>query len=286
MKACVPVRQMAMIVIAVMLVLPGVLTGGTGLAIAQVATPGATPVATPSEVTVSHAQDETVVPFNPEVVLSFDLASVDTLDALGVQVDGLPKANLSGSLEKFAADQYQNIGTLFEPDYEVVNGLQPDLIIVAGRLAEAYPELAKIAPTIDLTSSGDLIAGLTTNVTTLASIFGKQAEASQLLQGINGQVERLRAETTSIGTGLVIMTSGGEVTAIAPGGNRGGLIYGTLGVTPPVEDVEAATHGEAISFEFLLQHNPDWLFVIDRDVATGSEEGVAAEQVLDNEIVH
>ncbi len=169
----------------------------------------------------------------------------------------------------------------------MVNGLQPDLIIVAGRSAEAYPELAKIAPTVDLTSSGDdLIAGLTTNVTTLASIFGKQAEATELLQGINGQVERLRVETTSIGTGLMIMTSGGEVTAIAPGGNRGGLIYGTLGVTPPVEDVEAATHGEAISFEFLLQHNPDWLFVIDRDVATGSEEGVAAEQVLDNEIVH
>ncbi len=104
MKARVPVRQIAMIVVAVMLVL----TGGTGLATAQIATPGATPVATPSEVTVSHAQGETVVPFNPEVVLSFDLASVATLDALGVQVDGLPKANLSGSLEKFAADQYQN----------------------------------------------------------------------------------------------------------------------------------------------------------------------------------
>jgi iron complex transport system substrate-binding protein len=46
--------------------------------------------------------------------------------------------------------------------------------------------------------------------------------------------------------------------------------------------VEAATHGDAISFEFILEANPDMLFVIDRDAATGSG---AAAAILDNELV-
>lgn len=270
--------------IAATLALIIALTVGTwGSASAQ----SATPDATATEITITHAQGETVVPVNPEVVLSFDLASVDTLDALGVEVAGLPKSNASGHLEKFSGDEYLDIGTLFEPDYEAVNAAQPDLIIVAGRSAATLPELSNIAPTIDLTPSGtDVIDDLITNTNILAEIFGKQDEAAAILAGIDAQAGTLKEASAGAGTALVIMTSGGEVTALAPGGNRGGLVYNTLGFVPPVDDVEAATHGEAISFEFLLEANPDWLFVIDRDVAIGAEEGEAAEQVLDNELVH
>jgi iron complex transport system substrate-binding protein len=63
------------------------------------------------------------------------------------------------------------------------------------------------------------------------------------------------------------------------------LVYDVFGVEPAVEDVEAATHGEPVSFEFLLETNPDTLWVIDRDAATGEEGSQAAEAVLDNEIV-
>jgi iron complex transport system substrate-binding protein len=38
------------------------------------------------------------------------------------------------------------------------------------------------------------------------------------------------------------------------------------------------------SFEFLLKTNPDWLFVIDRDVAIG-QDGKTAQQLLDNPLV-
>ena len=263
----------------------------TGVA-AQSATPatGATPSGDGSEITVKHAQGETVVSANPATVISFDLASVDTLDALGVAISGLPKGSLAGHLDKFNADDYLNAGTLFEPDYEAVFGAKPDLIIVAGRSAAAYPELAKIAPTLDLTPSGtDFIADLKTNATILGEIFGKQAEVADALAALDQRVATLKADAEGVGSGLVIMTTGGEVTAVAPGGtgrgSRGALIYTTLGIAPPIDDIAEATHGEAVSFEFLLEANPDWLFVIDRDAATGSEEGKAAAEILDNELV-
>lgn len=252
---------------------------------------GATPSVDGATVTVTHAQGETEVPFNPEKVIVFDLGSVDTLTTLGVSIVGLPKGNLSGMFDQFNDDAYENVGSLFEPDYETVNAIGPDLIIVSGRSAAVLPELAKIAPTIDVTGqTGDAVADLAVNARLFGEIFGKQAEAEAALTAIEARIEEIKAGVNPDDTALVIMTTGGNLTAIAPGGtgrgSRGGLVYGTLGVPAPVDDVEAATHGEPISFEFLLEHNPTWLVVIDRDTATGSEEGVAAQEMLDNEIVH
>jgi iron complex transport system substrate-binding protein len=249
---------------------------------------GATPSADGSEITVTHAQGETTVPVNPATVIAFDMASVDTLTTLGVAIAGLPKGTpFSGMFEQFNDDAYENVGTLFEPDYEAVAALEPDLIIVANRSAAVYPELAKLAPTIDLTGqTGEVITDLKASVGILGAIFGKQAEGEAALAGIDEKVAALQAGVPDGATALVIMTSGGSVTALAPGGVRGGLIYNTLGLMPPVEDLETVTHGEAISFEFLLEHNADWLFVIDRDAAIGTEDAQAAQEVLDNAIVH
>lgn len=271
-------------------------TGGLALnAVAQDATPsasgyGAVVSADGSEVTVTHAQGETVVTANPTRVITFDIASLDTLDTLGVEILGTAQGSLTGHLEKYNGEEYINAGTLFEPDYEAVFAAEPDLIIVANRSAATLPELAKIAPTIDLTSanSDDHLGSLNTNTTVLGEIFGKQEEAASALAALDDRVAALQPIAAEAGTGLVIMAVGAEVSVLAASGatgGRGSFIYNTLGIPAPISDIEEATHGEAVSFEFLLETNPDWLFVIDRNAATG-EEGEAAEAILDNEIVH
>src|SRR5690606_16795355 len=104
------------------------------------------------------------------------------------------------------------IGSLFEPDYEVVNAEQPDLVIVAGRSAPAFDELAKLAPTIDLTSSGDLVADLKRNVTTLAAIFGKDAEGEAALANLDAKIGAVRASLSNVGNGMLLMVTGGSLT--------------------------------------------------------------------------
>lgn len=238
-----------------------------------------------TEITVTHVQGETVVPLNPQTVVVFDLASLSTLAALGVDVAGLPKSNLTGNLAQYASDEYADVGTLFEPDYEAVNALEPDLIIVAARSAAALPMLSEIAPTIDLTAEWDETYFPTqqSNVEILGQIFQKEEEAAALWAELEAKVETLKTYTTDAGTSLIVMTSAGEVTAYGAG-SRFAWFHDTLGFTPAIEDIEAATHGEAISFEFILETNPDWLIVVDRDAAIG-EAGVAAAQILDNELV-
>ena len=48
--------------------------------------------------------------------------------------------------------------------------------------------------------------------------------------------------------------------------------------------VDAQTHGEAVSFEFIADVAPDWLIVIDRGAATGSA-GQSATATLDNVLI-
>src|SRR5699024_1947086 len=91
------------------------------------------------------------------------------------------------------------------------------------------------------------------------------------------------------GNGLLLMVSGGSLSVLHPAvgvAGRGALLFDTLEFTPTIEDVESATHGEPISFEFLLKYDPDWLFVIDRDAAIGTEDAQPAAAVLDNELMH
>lgn len=236
------------------------------------------------EITVTHAQGETVLAGVPEVVITFDLASLSTLHVLGIEVAGVPDFAFPESLEQYASDDYAKVGSLFEPDYEAVNALEPDLIIVAARSSTAYEQLSEIAPTIDLTANNaDYLGSQRNNAVILGEIFGKQEEVAALWEDIDASVEAVNELTAEAGNALIVMTSGGEVTAYGPG-SRFGWIHDVLGFTPVIEDIEEATHGEAISFEFILEANPDWLIVVDRDIATG-ESSQAAAEVLDNELV-
>jgi iron complex transport system substrate-binding protein len=260
------------------------LLSGCGGTVAEEKPESASAEAVPEEITVTHAQGETTVPVKPERVLTFDIAALTTLDALGVDVWGLPKENLPGSLEKYASDDYENIGTLFEPDYEAVQAAEPDLIIVAGRSAAVYPELSKIAPTIDLSNdAADFRNSVVANAATLGEIFDRSDEVDEMVATLDDSVSDVQDVAADAGTGLIVMTNAGEVSAFGPG-SRFGFLHDDLGIAPAIEDVEAATHGEAVSFEFLLETDPDWLFVVDRDAATtGATDN--AKAVLDNEIV-
>jgi len=233
--------------------------------------------------TVRHAQGETVLPARPQTVLVFDLAALDTLDALGVEIAGVPGSNIPDYLAKYRGDGYAKIGSLFEPDYEAVHAARPDLIVIGGRSAPRYGELSRIAPTIDLTvAPDDFLDGAKRNAALLGDIFGKEQEAAARIGDLDAALADLREKARDAGRALIVMTNGGKVTAYGTG-SRFGWVH-DIGLEPAVADVTAATHGEAISFEFLLETNPDWLIVIDRDAAVGNA-GAAARRTLDNELV-
>ncbi|WP_223678000.1 siderophore ABC transporter substrate-binding protein [Azospirillum agricola] len=236
------------------------------------------------EISVRHARGETRLPKTVKTVLTFDMASLDTLDALGVPVAGVPTGQKPPRLAKYDGAGTAKIGSLFEPDYEAVNAAQPDLIIVSGRAAPKYAELAAIAPTIDLSVRTErFVDSAVENAQTLGRIFGRKADVQGRVDRLRASIAELRTIAATAGRGLLVLTTGGKVTAYGPG-SRFGVLHTEYGVVPAVETLDSANHGQAISFEFILKTNPDWLFVMDRDAAIGAG-GRPGRQILDNDLV-
>ncbi|WGW11158.1 siderophore ABC transporter substrate-binding protein [Saxibacter everestensis] len=239
-------------------------------------------------VSITHAQGTTEVPVDPEKVVTFDIAALDTIDTLGVDeksIAGAPKKGLPEFLSGYAGDDYANVGSVKEPDLEAVNAADPDLIIISGRTAGSYDDLSDIAPTIDLSVDSKNYVESFSNVTeSIGKIFDREDGAKSAIAELNSRIDETRTAGEKAGTGLIVMTSGGEVTAYGAG-SRFGFIHDVLGVKTATDVKQDGKHGESISFEYIAEANPDHLFVIDRDAAIG-QSGEAASQVLDNDLVN
>lgn len=233
--------------------------------------------------TVKHAAGETTLPGTPKKVAVYDLASLDTLDALGVSVAAVPRGGKPGPLAKFAGDEYAKVGTLFEPDYETLSALSPDLIIVAGRSRAKFADVAKVAPAIDLSLDPTRpYDSAREHIALLGKIFGKASEAKALLDKLDAATAAVKAKAAGAGRGLLILTVGNRMSAFGPG-SRFGILHDAFGIVPAVPDLKIGNHGQPANFEFIQKTNPDWLFVIDRDAALGKPGNAA--KMLDNELV-
>lgn len=242
-------------------------------------------------VTVTDSRGEQEVPLDPERVVVFDLASLDTMDALGVDAaTGVPQQiPLPSYLEQYGSDDYVNVGDLFEPDLESLPEADPDLIIIGGRSSGMYDTLAGAldeVPILDLSvDETDYLASVEQNIETIGTVFGKEAEAADAIARLDDRIAAIREQTADAGTALALLTTGGEVTAYSVNSRYDFLFseFGFQAATEELGDTENR-HGESVSFEFIRDANPDRLFVVDRDAAKG-EEGKTAQEILDNPLV-
>ena len=236
------------------------------------------------KVTVKTARGDTVVPKNPQNVAVYDLGALDTLTALGVPVGATIDKSMLPYLQG-AFDKAQHVGTLFEPNYEALGAFKPQLIIIGSRTSKAAQQLNEIAPTIDMTAdTKNLRTSAQERIDAYAQIFGKQAEADKLKADINQAFDAARTAAQGKGKGLVIIVSGGKLSAQSPTSRLGGWLHQDIGLPPVDANMKEGSHGMPISFEYIKEKNPDWLFVLDRSAAIG-EEGKAAKDVLDNPLV-
>jgi len=235
-------------------------------------------------VTVQHSLGRAVVRKNPARVIVFDYGSLDTLERLGIEIIGLPKSNLPAVFAKYNDNKYENVGTLFEPNFEKIYGLRPDLIIVSSRQAEVYKELSRIAPTIYMEVAGsDYIGSVRKNARILGEIFGREDYIEGELEKINRAAEELKEKVKASGkNALIVMANDGSLSVYGAG-SRFGVIHDEFGFIPVDRGIQVVNHGQSVSFEYILEQNPDYIFVIDRAAVTGGS--ISAKQMFENELI-
>ena len=248
---------------------------------------------TPTEITItslnaSGEPAELTVPYDPQRIAILDMASLDILDALGVgdRVVGTADTSLD-YLQGYINEDIANLGTIKEADLEAVMACEPDVIFIGGRLSKSYDALSEIAPVVYLATDSDLgvVESVRQNATTIASMFGLEAEVDELMVQFDSRIQAL-AQAAEGHTAIVGLVTSGSFNVLGNDG-RCSLIGREVGFENIGVDanIDTSTHGNEASFEFVVEKDPDYIFVLDRDAAIQTEGAQLAQEVMENELV-
>ena len=247
----------------------------------------------PQTVTVKslNASQETVdleVPYDPQRIAILDMACLDILDALGVgdRVVGTASTSLD-YLQGYINEDIANLGTIKEADLEAVMACEPDVIFIGGRLSSSYDALSEIAPVVYLSTDTELglVESVRKNASTIASMFGLESEVDGLMADFDARIAAL-AEAAQGHTAIIGLVTSGGFNVLGNDG-RCSLIGREIGFENIGVDAEidTATHGNEASFEFIVEKDPDYMFVLDRDAAIQTEGAQLAQDIVENELV-
>lgn len=225
---------------------------------------------------------------NPEKIVCVDYVSFDMLASWGMtdKIVGGALDSMPPHLAEYVSSDMAALGGLKEVDMEGLMSLQPDLIFTSGRLASEYESFAPIASTVmnnlDYVNQGSWNSFVTLAERNASIVGMSDVVATQ----INDFEERLNAlkELASGKTAVVAITSGGTLSTLG-NESRCSLIGNEIGFENIADGVDSS-HGNASSFEVLVDLDPEYIFILDRDAAIGTEGASPAEQLMDNELVH
>ena len=235
----------------------------------------------------SKNEIELEVPYNPKRIAILDLACLDIIDELGVgdRVVGMASTSID-YLEKYSNDaSIKNLGTIKEADLEAVMECEPDIIFIGGRLSKSYDALSEIAPVVYLATDTNegLVNSVSKNAKTIASIFGMEDKIDSLMSDFGARIDAIK-KISSGKTALVGMTTSGSFNLLGNDG-RCSLIGVEAGFNNLTAVGSTSTHGNETSFETVVQQNPDYIFVMDRDSAISTAGAKTAKEIVENELV-
>ena len=246
----------------------------------------------PETVTITslNANRESVeleVPYDPQRIAILDMPSLDILDRLGLgdRVVGSATTALEYLQAYVPSDTIANLGTIKEADLEAVMACEPDVIFIGGRLSASYDALSEIAPVVFLSTDTEIgvVESVRNNATTIASMFGLEAQVDELMAGFDARIEALAAFAEGKNAIVGLCTSGSFNILGSDG--RCSIISVEVGFDNLGDGDVTATHGNESSFELVVELDPDYMFVLDRDAAIGTDGAQLAKEIVENELV-
>ncbi len=241
------------------------------------------------EIEVANANGEMITvdfPLDPQRVVVLNYQTLDFLDAMGLGdrvVGVIASGSMPEHLRKYAEDEnIVNLGSMKEYDMEAIMELEPDAIFSSDRTVAAYDDFTAIAPT--MAAYIDYEAGFFDSYKELASthakIFGLTTELDEKIAGYETRIDEIAK--VAEGNDAMLLIFAGGLNVLGDDG-RASIVTNEMGFTNTYTG-EDVNHGNISSYEGVLEANPDYIFVLDKDTAVGTE-AVAATQQMDNEVI-
>lgn len=223
---------------------------------------------------------DTTVVGQPSNIVVFDFGTMESLYELGIKPVGIPKNYTPEHLAALKNDNsIEDAGGLMEPNFEKINSLSPDLIIISARQEKFYDEFRKIAPTIFIhIDNGNYMQSFEDNTLLIARLIGKEGEAEEKIAATKAKLAEAQKKLSAHEENALIMMHNNGRFSVYGAGSRFGFIHAELKIKPALEELEDATHGQRVSNEFILEADPDYLFIVDRNMVVQGK-GVSKEEI-------
>jgi ABC-type Fe3+-hydroxamate transport system substrate-binding protein len=180
-----------------------VVAAGVGIAFATMSMNGAVadPQASPDNNEariIKHAMGETEISGTPKRIVAVEWSASENLLAIGVQPVGV--VDLEGMKQYLKPEglpaDVTDVGQTFEPNFEIISQLEPDLIIGEETFqSEFYDELSSIAPTVmydnfpTLNGSSTHLEALEQNIILVADAVNKRDAGIEVVDRLHAKYE-------------------------------------------------------------------------------------------------
>lgn len=225
-------------------------------------------------ISVTHELGTTEVPVHPKKVVVYDVGTLETLDELNIQVEGIPKDYVAKHLEKYKNNpNVKDAGSIIQPNVELVHQIKPDLVVISAVTSKEYEPLSKVAPTIYLGVKNDNYKqSVFDNLNIIGEIFGIKEKTDQKVAEIERKIEyAVKTIAKSQKKIMILMYNAGTFSAFGSN-SRYGFVYTDLKAVPADDNQQSGIHGTIVSNEYISRINPDILYIIDRnEIMLGKE---------------
>lgn len=209
----------------------------------------------------------------PERVAALDYATLDILDNLDQDehIAGVAQSTLPEHLSAFASEEYADVGTLKEADMAALGAIEPDEILISGRLEAQRDALEQIAPVYSSANAGDTTWDqLETRVDQLAERFHISDEGDQALEDLRHFLDQRLATIDGSPSVLVVTHNDGHFSA-----QNNAIVHDLMGLAAPSlpDDVTPVTRGERTFLPMtpaqIQATGADLVWIVDRSAAIG-----------------
>ncbi|MBQ3512186.1 MAG: heme ABC transporter substrate-binding protein IsdE [Lachnospiraceae bacterium] len=190
-----------------------------------------------------------------DTVIASSVAVVQILDALGVEMAGVPTSSyeLPESVENAT-----RIGNPMEPDMEVIASLEPTVIVSVDTLSADLDEQFKAIGAESFFVNLSSYDGLKSSITELGERFGKKEKAEEIISGFEAKEAEI-AELIKDKEGpsvLVIFGASGNFMVASEDTYVGDLVK-RVGGKNIITDAPAAF--SPVDMEYLASQNPEYI---------------------------
>lgn len=236
------------------------------------AAPPSTAPADAFPATVEAANGRVSVDAAPQRIVSLSPTATEDLFAIGAgeQVeavddqsdhpDGVPTTDLSG----------------YEPNVEALAAYDPDLVVISDRNDEVEGTLAQLDVPVLVQPAAATFDDVYEQIEQLGVLTGHQQEAEALAADIESQLDDLAEQVPDLAEPLTYFHELDDTYYTATSTTFIGQVYALAGLENIADEADDGSGYPQLSAEYIVDADPDLIFLADTECCQQSAETVAA----------